>query len=195
MQGLICRVARVFSKWLFGLCLDVITQISLKGPTILNTHDLEWSFQWGRWICVLSSQVCVKPAVVSAGHRCLGKFLTEGLSGLKSSCCFCDLVRFLVSQKPLFLGSCCCIQPCPVITGRQGGLRSVSRGVLRYRVSPRVSPQQQGACWGCSEAYSIPNHGLHLNFALAPDGDIPLSCSVWFVLNRPSLDSCDLGTW
>lgn len=33
------------------------------------------------------------------------KLLTEGLLGLLSSCCFCDLVWFLVSQKALFLSS------------------------------------------------------------------------------------------
>lgn len=61
-----------------------------------------------------------------AGHRCLGKFLTEGLLGLTSPCCFCDLVRVLVSQKPLCLASRGCLQPGPVITGHQGGLPSVS---------------------------------------------------------------------
>lgn len=33
------------------------------------------------------------------------KLLTEGLLGFLSSCCFCDLVWFLVSQKALFLSS------------------------------------------------------------------------------------------
>lgn len=39
-----------------------------------------------------------------AGHRCLAKLLTKGLLGFLSSCCFCDLLWFLVSQKALFLG-------------------------------------------------------------------------------------------
>lgn len=120
------------------------------------------------------------PSCLSAGHRCLGKFLTEGLLGLTSSCCFGDLVRFLVSQKALFLGSCCRLQPCPVITGRQGGLPPVSRGVLRYRAGPRVSPQRQQQGTGrevLKPARSVPDH---LNPALAPDGIIPLSCVVCF---------------
>lgn len=135
-----------FSEWWPAHCLDVIPLRSLRGTHILNARDLEWSF-WGGvagFVFLSHSGMCQAYRRFNTGHRCLGKFLTEGLSGFTSSCCFCDLVRFLVSQKALFLGSCCCIQPCPVITGRQGGLRPASRGVLRYRVSPRVSPQRSG---------------------------------------------------
>lgn len=42
-------------------------------------------------------------ACFRAGHRCLGELLTKGLLGFRSSCCFCDLLWFLVSQKALFL--------------------------------------------------------------------------------------------
>lgn len=67
--------------------------------------------------------------------------------------------------------------------------------MLRYRVSPRVSPQGSGVGGaGRSEAYSIPNHGLHLDVALVPNAVIPLSCSVWFVFGGPSLNSRDSGT-
>lgn len=124
----------------------------------------------------LSPQVCVH---FSAGHRCVGKFLSEALARLTSPCCFCDLVRFLVSQKALFLGSCCFAQPGPVITGRQEGLRSASRASLQAMSAPCVSRAAEG--WGVGLQSTLSSyHSLHLNFALALDGDIPLSCSMWF---------------
>lgn len=131
-----------------------------------------------------------------AGHRCLGKFLTEGFSGFTSSCCFCDLVWFLVSQKALFLGSCCCFQPWPVITGRQGGLQSVSQGVLRGVLSYRVvhmcccSGRGPGRRGRCPEAHSVANQGLCLDFALVPVETFlgATQCG----LSGPSLNSCDL---
>lgn len=49
------------------------------------------------------SGVC-QVARFRAGHRCLEVLLTKGLLGFLSSCCFCDLLWFLVSQKALFLG-------------------------------------------------------------------------------------------
>lgn len=59
----------------------------------------------GKWVGVLVVSGMCQTACFSAGHRCLEKLLTEGLLGLLSSCCFCDLVWFLVSQKALSLSS------------------------------------------------------------------------------------------
>lgn len=42
-------------------------------------------------------------ACFRGGHRCLEECLTKGLLGFLSSCCFRDLLWFLVSQKALFL--------------------------------------------------------------------------------------------
>lgn len=99
-----CLVLSMFSKWLFSLCLGCYSTDKpgkdsyLKSPVTLN------SLSGGvAGSVLLSSQVRVRPACFRAGHRCLGKFLTEGLSGFTSSYCFCDLVQFLVSQKSLFL--------------------------------------------------------------------------------------------
>ena len=112
----------MFSEPLLGLCLGVLPPRSLKVTHVFNTRDLEWSSQWGGWICALVVSGTCQARRFSPGHRCLGKFLPEGLWGFTSSCCLRDLVPFLVSQKPLFLGSRCCPQPCPVIAGHQGSL-------------------------------------------------------------------------
>lgn len=45
----------------------------------------------------------------------------------------------------------------------------------------RPCPRRQGAWGQRAEVHSIPDRSLCLNFALAPDGDIPWSCSVGFV--------------
>ena len=136
-----------------------------------------------RWPALRSG----RPRYVSSPPSCwrwtqvLRKIPPRRLSGPTGSCRLCDLAWCLVSQKAFFLGSRGCAQPGPVITGRQGGLRSASRGARTDRVGPRVLPRRQGA-GGCrAEVHSIPDHGLHLNFSLAPDGDIPWSCSVGFV--------------
>lgn len=75
------------------------------------------------------------------GRRCLGKFLTEGLSGFTSSRCFCDLVWFLVSQKALFLGSRCCFQALPCNHGAPGEGCGLFLGVCSDTVSAHVCPR------------------------------------------------------
>lgn len=65
-----------------------------------------------RWVSVAESlgwyscllQVCVNLPVSELDTGVLEKLLTKGHLEFLSSCCFCDLVWFLVSQKALFLG-------------------------------------------------------------------------------------------
>lgn len=103
-KDMACLVLSMFSKWLFSLCLGCYpTDKPEKDPYLKSPVTLNSLSQGVIGSEFLSSQVCVKPACFRAGHRCLGKFLTEGLSGFTSSYCFCDLVQFLVSQKALFL--------------------------------------------------------------------------------------------
>ena len=87
-----------------------------------------------------SAQVCVQPAAVMGWTQVLRKIPPEGLLGPTGSRCLCDLARCLVSQKACFLGSRGCAQLGPVITGRQGGLRSASRGVRTDRVGGGREP-------------------------------------------------------
>lgn len=74
----------VFSKQLFGLCLDVISQISPQGTHILHTRDLEW---WGvsggvAGVWLLSSQVCVKPILFERWAQVLRKIPYRRASGI-----------------------------------------------------------------------------------------------------------------
>lgn len=63
--------------------------VFLPGESLVGAHVISGMCQAARF---------------RAGHRCLEKLLTKGLLGFLSSCCFCDLLWFLVSQKALFLG-------------------------------------------------------------------------------------------
>lgn len=113
----------------------------------------------------LSFQVYVKPVLFRRGTQVLRKIPHRRALGLTSSCCFCDRVRFPVSQKALLLRSRCCLQPCPVFTRGQGGLPTVFQGVLRYH-GTHACHCSAGAGPGGSEAHRIPNHSLHLNLHL-----------------------------
>lgn len=116
-----------------------------KPPTPLTLRGLSGG------VADLSPQVC-RACLVSALDTGARENPSRRALGFTSSRCFRDLVWFLVSQKALFLGSCCCLQPRPVITGHQGGgLLPVSRAVPRSRVSPRVSLQRPGPAVGSPE--------------------------------------------
>lgn len=126
-QDVVCLVPSMFSKQLFGRCLDVIPQMRMKGTRVLNARDLEW---WGasgvrrgggRTCALVVSGTCQACLVSALNTGASENSFPKGLLGFTSSCCFCDLVRFLVSQKPWSLGPGCCLRPCPVITGCRGG--------------------------------------------------------------------------
>lgn len=124
-------VPSMFPKQVFGLCLKVIPQIRMQGTHVSNARDLEWRGASGAWwgggqICVLVVSGACQARLVSAPDTGASEnSLPKGLLGLTRSCRFCDLARFLVSQKPLSLCPRWCLRPCPVITGCRGGLPGV----------------------------------------------------------------------
>lgn len=87
-QDVVCLVPSVFSKRLFDVHLNVISQIRMQGAHVVNARDLEWWGVSGVWgvaarSVLLASQVRVKPLpCFRAGHRCIGKFLTERAVGI-----------------------------------------------------------------------------------------------------------------
>lgn len=79
--------------------------IKTKRACILSPNALDRS-PWRRaWVGAHVVSGMCEAAWFRAGHRCLETLLTARLLVFLSSCCFCDLVWFLVSQKALFLGS------------------------------------------------------------------------------------------
>lgn len=146
-KDVVCLVASVCSKPLFGLGLDVIPQTSLRGTHVLNARGLEWSFQWQGWIC----------ALIISGMCQSFQHWTQVLRKIPYQRAI-EIYKFLLFLWPCVVSgftegfvsrSCCCVQPCPVITGRQGGLRSASR-VCSDTVSAHVchcSGRGLGASW------------------------------------------------
>lgn len=89
-KDVVCLVPSVFPKQLFGLCLDVIPQISPQGTHVLNTQDLEWGGVSGgvaRFL-LLSSQVCVKPVLFRRWTQVLRKVPYRRAFGIDKSLLF-----------------------------------------------------------------------------------------------------------
>lgn len=176
-RDVIFLVLGMFSKQLFSLCLRwYSTDKPERDPCLRMPVTLTGLSGGGvYWICALVISGMCQARLFQRWTQVLRKIPHWKAVGIYQFLLFlwpCEVSGFTEGFVSQF---CCCFQPCPVITGRQGGPWSVSWGMLRYPVNPRLSPQWQGAGRGqkrgqCSEARESADHCLHLNFAHAQKG-------------------------